>query len=202
MEIDEEEICNEQNATLNEQITSSVDTDFYLIYRKLPTKTPVTIRLFERNEYYTCHGDDALFIARELLHSTNALKYWKTSGKILISIISYFFLTHHFLKVKLNRWKRFTFRINSFKIFYVNFSWSNSIVLRYGKKIRRIQTIGPSRIKWVTMKHWSRFKIWSEFSTWITVKQRIPFEWSNSDGDVVGFVVRFDSKSADRRTAQ
>ena len=81
MEIDDEENSTEQGQPLNERITSSVDTEFYLIYRKLPVKTAVTIRLFERNEYYTCHGDDALFIARELLHSSNALKYWKTSGK-------------------------------------------------------------------------------------------------------------------------
>jgi DNA mismatch repair protein MSH2 len=81
MDIDEEEISNESNNVLNDRITSTVDTDFYLVYKKLPKKTAVTIRLFERNEHYTCHGDDALFIARELLHSTNALKYWKTSGK-------------------------------------------------------------------------------------------------------------------------
>ncbi|CAF4170441.1 unnamed protein product [Adineta steineri] len=79
MDIDEEEISNESTHVLNDRITSTVDTDFYVVYKKLPPKTAVTIRLFERNEFYTCHGDDALFIARELLHSTNALKYWKTS---------------------------------------------------------------------------------------------------------------------------
>jgi DNA mismatch repair protein MSH2 len=80
MEIDDEGIANESTNNLNDRITSTIDTDFYVIYRKLPSKTAVTIRLFERGDYYTCHGDDALFIARELLHSTNALKYWKTSG--------------------------------------------------------------------------------------------------------------------------
>jgi DNA mismatch repair protein MSH2 len=80
MEIDEEEISNESANVLNDRITSTVDTDFCIAYKKLPIKTAVTIRLFERSDYYTCHGDDALFIARELLHSTNALKYWKTSG--------------------------------------------------------------------------------------------------------------------------
>lgn len=79
MDIDEEEISNESTHVLNDRITSTVDTDFHIGYKKLPNKTAVTIRLFERNEFYTCHGDDALFIARELLHSTNALKYWKTS---------------------------------------------------------------------------------------------------------------------------
>lgn len=81
MEIDEEEISNESNNVLTDQITSTIDTDFHVVYKKLPKKTAVTIRLFERNEHYTCHGEDALFIARELLQSTNALKYWKTSGK-------------------------------------------------------------------------------------------------------------------------
>ncbi|CAF3335006.1 unnamed protein product [Rotaria socialis] len=79
MDIDDDEGLNETTNVLNDGITSTVDTDFYSAYKKLPTKTAVTIRLFERNEYYTCHGDDALFIARELLRSTNALKYWKTS---------------------------------------------------------------------------------------------------------------------------
>jgi len=79
MDIDEEEISNESANALNDRITSTVDTEFHSVYRKLPKKTAVTIRLFERGEYYTCHGDDALFIARELLQSTNALKYWKTS---------------------------------------------------------------------------------------------------------------------------
>jgi DNA mismatch repair ATPase MutS len=82
MEIDDEEISSESTNVLTDRITSTVDADFHVNYRKLPTKTAVTIRLFERSDYYTCHGDDALFIARELLHSTNALKYWKTSGKI------------------------------------------------------------------------------------------------------------------------
>ncbi|CAF1354992.1 unnamed protein product [Rotaria magnacalcarata] len=79
MDIDDDEVLNETANVLNDGVTSTVDTDFYSVYKKLPTKTAVTIRLFERNEYYTCHGDDALFIARELLRSTNALKYWKTS---------------------------------------------------------------------------------------------------------------------------
>jgi DNA mismatch repair ATPase MutS len=81
MDIDDEENGHDSVSNVNERITSNVDTDFYVIYRKLPAKTAVTIRLFERNEYYTCHGDDAVFVARELLQSMNALKYWKTSGK-------------------------------------------------------------------------------------------------------------------------
>ncbi|CAF1022666.1 unnamed protein product [Adineta ricciae] len=78
MEIDDEEISSESTNVLNERITSIVDNEFYGVFKKLPPKTAVTIRLFEHNEYYTCHGDDALFIAKELLHSTNSLKYWKT----------------------------------------------------------------------------------------------------------------------------
>ena len=80
MDIDDENIGNDSTNILNDRITSTIDTDFYLTYRKLPKKTAVTIRLFERGDFYTCHGDDALYIARELLQSTNALKYWKTSG--------------------------------------------------------------------------------------------------------------------------
>ena len=80
MDIDDEEISSESTHVLNERITSIVDNEFYGVFKKLPPKTAVTIRLFEHNEYYTCHEDDALFIAKELLHSTNSLKYWKTSG--------------------------------------------------------------------------------------------------------------------------
>lgn len=81
MDIDDEEMTADQAQVLQDRISSNVDPDFYQIFRKLPAKTAVTIRLFERGDFYTCHGDDALFIARELLHSTNALKYWKTSGR-------------------------------------------------------------------------------------------------------------------------
>ena len=80
MQIDDEDISSESTSAVADRITAIVDTEFHGVFRKLPPKTAVTIRLFEHNEYYTCHGDDALFIAKELLHSTNALKYWKTSG--------------------------------------------------------------------------------------------------------------------------
>ena len=118
MEIDEEDISNESTNALTDRITSAVDTDFHNSYRKLPTKTAVTIRLFERNEYYTCHGDDAVFIARELLQSTNALKYWKTSGnrkngkRQMIDCC---------LQIQINHWKRSIYQINSLKIFFENF---------------------------------------------------------------------------------
>ena len=48
MDVDEEEISNESNNAVTDQITSIVDTDFYAVYKKLPKKTAVTIRLFER----------------------------------------------------------------------------------------------------------------------------------------------------------
>lgn len=39
------------------------ESGFCKFFRNLPAKNEDTIRLFDRNDYYSAHGDDAVFIA-------------------------------------------------------------------------------------------------------------------------------------------
>ncbi|KAJ1498478.1 MutS-like protein, partial [Coelomomyces lativittatus] len=57
-------------------LDSNAQLGFLTFYRSLPEKPPSLIRLFERNsgDYYSAHGEDAIFIAREFYKTTSILK--------------------------------------------------------------------------------------------------------------------------------
>ena len=40
------------------------EVGFIKFFRALPAKDEETIRIFERGDFFTAHGDDATFIAR------------------------------------------------------------------------------------------------------------------------------------------
>ncbi|KAI9175636.1 MSH2 protein [Blastocladiella emersonii ATCC 22665] len=56
---------------------SGSQAGFITFFNGLPPAEPGTIRLFERNagEYYSAHGDDAVFIARNLYRTEGVLKH-------------------------------------------------------------------------------------------------------------------------------
>lgn len=39
------------------------ESGFCKFFRNLPAKNEDTIRIFDRNDYYSAHGEDAVFIA-------------------------------------------------------------------------------------------------------------------------------------------
>ena len=59
----------------DQKLESSTDKGFIEYFSALPGKSDTLIRLFDRGgDYYTLHGADAVFVAKELLKSTAALK--------------------------------------------------------------------------------------------------------------------------------
>ncbi|KAI8922577.1 muts domain V-domain-containing protein [Powellomyces hirtus] len=48
---------------------------FITFFKGLPDKLETTIRLFERNDYYSVHGEDALFVAQTVYKTSTVIKY-------------------------------------------------------------------------------------------------------------------------------
>ncbi|XP_046629416.1 DNA mismatch repair protein Msh2 isoform X1 [Neodiprion virginianus] len=67
---------------------NATQQSFIRFFKNLPEKPSSTIRFFNRTEYYTLHGSDALFAAKEIYKSTAGCKMlgaepYKTEGLIL-----------------------------------------------------------------------------------------------------------------------
>ncbi|XP_058120006.1 DNA mismatch repair protein spellchecker 1 [Anopheles ziemanni] len=56
---------------------------FIEFYKSLGEKPATTIRLFDRIDYYSCHGEDAAFVAKLLFKSTNFVKIMESDGQQL-----------------------------------------------------------------------------------------------------------------------
>ncbi|XP_076445659.1 DNA mismatch repair protein Msh2-like [Babylonia areolata] len=62
------------------------DNGFLSFHRSLPEKPSTTLRVFDRNEYYTVHGSDAVFVAKEVFKTTGVIKYLGTGSNKLESV--------------------------------------------------------------------------------------------------------------------
>ncbi|KIP09722.1 hypothetical protein PHLGIDRAFT_300246 [Phlebiopsis gigantea 11061_1 CR5-6] len=56
---------------------------FCSFFNKLPPKSPETgtIRLFDRGDYYSVHGPDALYVATHVYHTNTVIKYLGPGGR-------------------------------------------------------------------------------------------------------------------------
>ncbi|GLH03733.1 DNA mismatch repair protein spellchecker 1 [Gryllus bimaculatus] len=67
-----------------EQIPDS--KKFIPFFKALPEKTSSTIRFFNRGDYYTVHGSDAIFVAKELYKTTSCVKIYGSENNTLESL--------------------------------------------------------------------------------------------------------------------
>lgn len=65
----------------------STEAGFVRFYSSMPEKPATTIRIFERNDYYTAHGDDAFLAAKEIFHTNSVVKYIGFDEKKIASVV-------------------------------------------------------------------------------------------------------------------
>ncbi|PWZ03787.1 putative DNA mismatch repair protein MSH2 [Testicularia cyperi] len=57
------------------------ESSFCQFFKSMPQPYPGTVRLFDRNEFYSAHGPDAILIADTVFKTHSALKYLGAAGK-------------------------------------------------------------------------------------------------------------------------
>ncbi|KAK3589346.1 hypothetical protein CHS0354_009989 [Potamilus streckersoni] len=69
------------------QLDNTQEQGFLAFYKTLPEKSSTTLRVFDRTDYYTVHGSDAFFVAKEVFKTTGVIKYLGSGEKKLESVV-------------------------------------------------------------------------------------------------------------------
>ncbi|XP_012937980.1 DNA mismatch repair protein Msh2 [Aplysia californica] len=69
------------------QLDNVQEQGFLSFFSSLPEKLGTTLRVFDRTDYYTVHGQDALFVAKEVFKTSGVIKFIGTGSKKLESVV-------------------------------------------------------------------------------------------------------------------
>lgn len=64
----------------NLSLDSVSENGFLNFYFSMPEKAETTVRIFDRSDYYTVHGKDAAFAAKEVFKTNTVIKMLGSGG--------------------------------------------------------------------------------------------------------------------------